>query len=165
MTDSDLNSSGSFSDDEINISKNKPDDLDPSKSSNAGNDFLKNGPTKHSSGDVSQATIDKIINNENTDIPLHKQSLVDILIGIKNTFFEILDDILTQNISMDTLTKKNHMFYIGVAIVIIGIALFLYNYLTESETINVPEKIIEKHYIYSSPPENIDITQPSILNT
>jgi len=154
MSDSsDINSSGSFTDDDINISKANPKDFDLS---NVNNDFVKFDPTKfnkdfeqkkkQASKIVPKKEIDEI-EIDNVIVPLHQQSIIDILIGIKNTWFDIL---------METLTKKDRMFYIGITIIIVTTALFLYNYLTENEMANiVPEKIIEKHYIYGTPPENI----------
>jgi hypothetical protein len=85
---------------------------------------------------------------------IYNQSIWEILVGIKNTWFDILDDILAKKISSQLFTKDNRLFYIGLTIIIIALLLYLYNFFIDNEDsdkqIDNKEKIIiEKHYIYN----------------
>ena len=55
------------------------------------------------------------------------------MINVKNTWFDILDDILAGNISMSMFSKKNRLFYIGLTIIIIAMVLYIYNYFSDDE--------------------------------
>lgn len=61
----------------------------------------------------------------NYNIPYYKLSIYDILIGIVDTWFDILADIITFNLN-DIITKNNRLFYIGITLVIFGLILYLY---------------------------------------
>lgn len=80
--------------------------------------------------------------------PIHEQSIIDIFIGIKNTWFHILDDVLSGDITWDMFTKENRLFYIGLTIIIVAILLYIYNYFTEEYGEN--RVTIEKHYVETS---------------
>lgn len=62
---------------------------------------------------------------------IYQNTLYDILIGIKNTWLGILDDILNFQYNLETLTKNNRLFYIGITLVIIALIVFFYNYFLE----------------------------------
>jgi len=57
----------------------------------------------------------------------------EILINLKDTWFEILDDILSRKMTLSVFTKGNRLFYIGITIFIFAIILYLYNLLSASE--------------------------------
>ena len=57
--------------------------------------------------------------------PIYKYSIGEIMIGIKNTWFEIFADLASFNID-NILTKNHRIFYIGLTFIIIGIILYLY---------------------------------------
>ncbi len=95
---------------------------------------------------------------------LFQLSTGEMLIGIKDTWFGIIDDIIHLNFytnqGKQSLTsifiKDDRMFYIGLTLLIIALGLYLYNYFDEEfyrddnnfhEEIPV-QKIIEKHYFY-----------------
>jgi hypothetical protein len=88
--------------------------------------------------------------DEYIDPPIQQQSMSDILIGVKNTWFGILDDILAGDFNLRIFTRSNRLFYIGITLIVVAILLFLYNYFTEKRE----EKVItiEKHYIYENKP-------------
>lgn len=64
---------------------------------------------------------------------LHNLSIAELFIGIKDTWFGILDDLLAQKIESQTLTKNNRLFFIGFTIVVITCFLYLYNFFLEEE--------------------------------
>ena len=57
----------------------------------------------------------------------------EILINLKDVWFEILDDILSTRMTPSVFTKENRLFYIGMTIFIFSIILYLYNLLKKNE--------------------------------
>jgi hypothetical protein len=88
--------------------------------------------------------------NENIIIPkkLYELSLYDILVGIKDTWFGILDDSLNFQFNIETFTKNNRLFFVGCTFLIIAILVFCYNIMfdekKEKKKSNV--KIINIHH-------------------
>lgn len=62
-----------------------------------------------------------------------QSTVSDLLIGIKNTWFYLIDDLLQQRFNVNTFTKENRLFFIGLTIVIIAMILHLYDYLSSDE--------------------------------
>jgi hypothetical protein len=92
--------------------------------------------------------------NTVAETPLYQKSIMELFIGLKNTWFDILDDILAGDFSTNMITKNDRLFYIGLTIVIVALLLYIYNYFTEKEKIKLPDKeikIIERHYIHKDP--------------
>jgi len=82
----------------------------------------------------SQEKLDRLTEAANIEEKsLYNLSIVEFLIGIKNTWFEILDDILAGNFSMSIITAKNRLFFIGLTIVLMAMILYIYNYFTNEE--------------------------------
>lgn len=79
-------------------------------------------------------------------------SVGDILVGIKDTWFGILDDVLAFRFSYDIFLKYNRLFFIGLTLIIIALLILLYNFVTnKSDDDTNDEKnrnIIEIHHIY-----------------
>lgn len=93
--------------------------------------------------------------------PIYKNTISEIIIGIKNTWFYLLDDLLEQNFSLDIFTKENRLFYIGITLVCISVILYLYNffiYYEDDSALKTNDKIIEKYYFYPQ----TDNTKPDI---
>jgi hypothetical protein len=67
------------------------------------------------------------LNRNNNTLSLHTQNIKDIMINTKNSWFNIMDDILTYNIDKDTIIKDNRLFYIGLTVLIIGIILYVFH--------------------------------------
>ena len=81
----------------------------------------------------------------------YQLSFSEILIGIKDSWFELIDELLQSQFYMETFTKKNRMFYIGLTIVIIIIIIYLYDIILGSMDNEIPitqKKIIEHHYYH-----------------
>jgi hypothetical protein len=102
----------------------------------------------------SQEKIDRLTAAANKEIKsLYSLSVAELVIGVKDTWFGILDDLLAQKIEMRTLTKENRLFFMGLTIIFIATILYLYNFFLDEEVKidkidNSNIKIVEKHYIY-----------------
>ena len=99
--------------------------------------------------------------------PIYQLSIGEILIGIKDVWFEIIDDLLQQRFSFDIFTKGNRLFFIGLTIAIIVLIIYLYELLTDDESDNdienkknINTKVKEIHHVYhlvkSPDPKNLD---------
>jgi hypothetical protein len=100
----------------------------------------------------SQEKIEKLTQAANTEIKsLYDYSVSELAIGIKDSWFGILDDLLAQKIESKTLTKNNRLFFIGLTIIFICVILYLYNFFIEEDIIidNNKTTIVEKHYFYN----------------
>jgi hypothetical protein len=111
-----------------------------------------------------QKNQEKKINKMNvlsTKKKLHELNIKEILIGIKDTWFEFLDDLLQHKFAPETLTKNNRMFFLGISFVVIMILLYTYDTLTVSTGDGGDKQIIEHHYIYHNKPPTNDIPVPT----
>ena len=106
----------------------------------------------------SKEKLEKLLEHYNgeteTETPLYQKSIMELFIGLKNTWFDILDDILAGDFSINMITKNNRLFYIGLTIIIVAILLYIYNYFTQDDAIKLPDKemtVVEKHYIHNLP--------------
>ena len=72
---------------------------------------------------------------ETRDKLLHEMTFLELLINMKNELFDILDDIISLNISLETLTVRNRLFYIGLILMIFAVTLVCINiiFYTKSE--------------------------------
>jgi hypothetical protein len=87
---------------------------------------------------------------------LYDMSILDIMIGIKDTWFNLIDDLLNKNISMHTFTKDNNLFYLGITILIITLVIYIYNTLfTRDIKMNENENIQKIYHIYRYDPAGI----------
>jgi hypothetical protein len=78
---------------------------------------------------------------------LYQMSLYDIMVGIKNTWFGILDDTLNFQFNLETVTKNNRLFFIGCTFFMIAVLIFFYNFFFESEeTVKNNPQIINIHH-------------------
>lgn len=64
---------------------------------------------------------------------LRDSTISDILFGIKDTWFYLLDDLLQQKFTIDTFIKENRLFFIGVTIIFITLLAYLYEYFFEDD--------------------------------
>jgi hypothetical protein len=100
----------------------------------------------------SQKKLDRLTKTANVpEKSLYNLSVAEFVIGIKDTWFGILDDLLAKKIELETLTKNNRLFFIGLTIILITAILYLYNFFIDEEIVEEKDetnKIIEKYYIY-----------------
>ncbi len=60
-------------------------------------------------------------------IPIYKESVGNMLINFKDSIFNTLDDVLQRKFTLETVTKKNRLFYWGMLLVIIALVMYLYS--------------------------------------
>jgi hypothetical protein len=89
----------------------------------------------------------KLLNAAPKEKEIYELSIYEILVGVKNSWFGVLDDLLEQRFSWTIITKNNRMFFIGLTFIIITILLYIYSVLTEDDKVqqNAPTEI---HHIY-----------------
>jgi hypothetical protein len=98
---------------------------------------------------ISDMRLSALNNQKPPEKKIYELSVGEILIGIKDTWFDILDDILQRQISFDIITKNNRLFYIGLTIVIIALIIYLYELLIEDDMPdNSNKQEIKKYYFY-----------------
>ena len=62
---------------------------------------------------------------------IYDLTLSEILVNIKDVWFEIIDDVLSTKITSSIFTKDNRLFYIGITIFVFAGVLYLYNILID----------------------------------
>ena len=77
-----------------------------------------------------------------------EMSVGEILVGIKNSWFDLVDDLLQKKYTYDTFTKNNRMFFFGLTIIIIIVIIYLYDLFTNSVEPNKKTKTVEVYHIY-----------------
>ena len=65
------------------------------------------------------------------DIPIYEQSIPKILLDTKDTIFYTLDDLLQGNFMIDTFTKDNRLFFIGLTLMFIALFMYIYGILVK----------------------------------
>lgn len=100
----------------------------------------------------SQKKLDLLTQESNIENEkIQNQSIIQLVIGIKNTWFDILDDMLGGKIKLTTFTKNNRLFYIGLTVIIIVLIFYIINFFIGDEDEDGDKKevikIIEKHYV------------------
>lgn len=84
-------------------------------------------------------------------------SISEILVGIKDSWFGLLTDLLQQKFFIETFTKDNRFFYIGLTIVVIIIIIYLFNVIFGDNDQNICDrKIYEVHYIHHNLGDNYE---------
>ena len=64
---------------------------------------------------------------------LYDLNISQILVNIKNTWFNLLDDLLEQRFQLDTFTKENRLFYTGLTILVIAVIMYIYTMIAGEE--------------------------------
>lgn len=75
-----------------------------------------------------------ILNTPPQDLPAYDLSIGQIMINIKDTIFNITDDILRFDVTSDTFLKENRLFYLGLLFVIMACLIYMYLYFIDSES-------------------------------
>lgn len=91
---------------------------------------------------------------------LYKQSIVHLAINTKDAWFELMDDLLDQQFTIDTIVKNNRLFYIGISIFIISIILYLYDQSIERPIV-VSDNIQKIYHIYPPPTHMMPAPYPA----
>jgi hypothetical protein len=90
-------------------------------------------------------------------------SLYQILINTKDAWFYLLDDLLEQRFEIETFTKNNRLFYIGLTLIFFASILYIYVLLasdseTPPETAKRNESINYIYNVYPNPNVSVPIT-------
>ena len=94
--------------------------------------------------------------NQPSTTPFYKKNIGQLFIGIKDTWFEILDDVLNKDFSIRIFTKDNRLFFIGLTICIIGFILVIYDmFINPSDDDSSDKKKVEIHHVYHIDPKSI----------
>lgn len=73
----------------------------------------------------------KELNAPDPVIPVYRQSIPKILTDVKDSMFNLLDDLLQGNFTMDTFIKNHRLFYLGIIFVIIAVFMYVYTILVD----------------------------------
>ena len=65
--------------------------------------------------------------NDTNNININKMSIIDLSIGIKDSWFYLIDDLLLQKFTINTFTKNNRLFYIGLTFILFSVILLFVN--------------------------------------
>lgn len=96
------------------------------------------------------------LNNQIINKKLYQYTLSEIFIGIKDSWFGLLDDLLEFDFTFNIFLKENRLFFFGITFLIIGVILYFYNFfVSDEQQLDQKEKVIEIHHIYSVPNTNI----------
>lgn len=77
---------------------------------------------------------------------IYEYNLYEILIGMKNTIFDIFDDIIHMRFNNDILSKNNRLFFLGVTLVFVTVIVYVVSALLKSDKPIVPINTV--HHIY-----------------
>jgi len=66
------------------------------------------------------------LNRPKPKLPIYKDSLGKIFIDTKDALFNMLDDLLQRNFSLNVFTKDNRLFYVGLTMIFIAVFMYLY---------------------------------------
>jgi hypothetical protein len=101
-------------------------------------------------------------------ISLYDMNIWNIMVNTKNAWFGLLDDLLDQRFTLDTLLKDNRLFYIGLTIMVIASIMYLYVIMLSEEpspVIMVPSYGNYQPYYQNNRYENDDLIVRSKINT
>lgn len=89
---------------------------------------------------------------QNKPKSIYELSILDILINIKDAWFELIDDLLQGNYKISDITKNNKLFYIGLTIIGIVLLIFFYLLFTTDDVKDINKenaKIIKVYHIHT----------------
>jgi hypothetical protein len=87
-----------------------------------------------------------LLNQEITIVQPYNKNIYQLLIGIKDTLFGIIDDILLFNYK-NILIRENRLFYIGLTILIIVICIYIFDLLLDNKSADDNKKNEQPMYV------------------
>lgn len=100
----------------------------------------------HYSRDISQYSeirkndikilIDRKLEDLNKQKPVelvYDLSIGQIIINLKDSLFNILDDVINLRLNSNTLTKENRLFYLGIFLIVLACIMFSYSFFNIDE--------------------------------
>jgi hypothetical protein len=94
------------------------------------------------------------LNKEDDRKKIYELNIFEILVGIKDAWFDLIDDILAHNITLRSFTRNNRLFFFGITIIFIGCVLYLYSMLfreDNSSDMNSEHNITKIYHYYQAP--------------
>jgi len=88
------------------------------------------------------------LNEPEPETLIYNKSIGNIFIDAKDSMFKFLDDLLQRKFTLDTFTKDNRLFYIGLVIVVIAVVIFLYNILAGDDKQETSKPVFEIKHIH-----------------
>lgn len=88
------------------------------------------------------------LNQPEVPIAIYNQPIGTILIGTKDTVYNIMDDLMNFQFNTRTFTKDNRMFFIGILLLFIGLLIYLYDLLIgigSKDNNNITKIIIDNY--------------------
>lgn len=65
-------------------------------------------------------------------VSLYNLNIYQILVNTKDTWFDLLDDILDRKYTLSIFHKDNRLFYIGITILFFSIVLYMYSIISDN---------------------------------
>ncbi len=69
------------------------------------------------------------LNAPDPEIPVYNQSIPKIIMDVKDSLFNTLDDILQGKFEIETIMKNNRLFYLGITFIFLAIFMYVYSIL------------------------------------
>lgn len=86
---------------------------------------------------------------EKTPNNVYDLSLFQIIVNTKDAWFGLLDDLLEQRFELNTFTRDNRLFYIGVTILFFAVILYIYTIIVADKP--KEENVQKIYHIYQYP--------------
>ena len=80
--------------------------------------------------------IDRKLEDLNKQKPVelvYDLSIGQIIINLKDSLFNILDDVINLRLNSNTLTKENRLFYLGIFLIVLACIMFSYSFFNIDE--------------------------------
>ena len=87
------------------------------------------------------------MSKEETTKSITNITIAELLINIKDAWFDMIDDLLQNQFNLEIFTKNNRLFYIGLTLVVIIILIYIYDTITDDQDVE-NKKIVEVRHIY-----------------
>jgi len=87
------------------------------------------------------------MSKEETTKSITNMTIAELLINIKDAWFDMIDDLLQNQFNLEIFTKNNRLFYIGLTLVVIIILIYIYDTITDDQDVE-NKKIVEVRHIY-----------------
>lgn len=100
---------------------------------------------------IDEKTLSQLDKKDNLPkIPIYLQNPETIIFNVKQTWFDIYDDLNKYGFQIQILDKGDRMFYLGLTLIFFALTLYaIYVLFDFDDDVNNKEKIvIEKHFYY-----------------
>ena len=91
---------------------------------------------------------------------LYELSMLEIIVKIKDSWFDLLDDIIGNTLGIDSLTKDYRLFYLGITIFFFACVFYIYNMLSSNDdstnnNVDTEHSAKKIYHIYNYDPQMI----------